>query len=70
MSTGSRVVPCGRTDGQIGRSLIVALRNFANKIKKKHIRTFGYKSYVFEHTDCKASITGRMLGYKLETITK
>jgi len=43
-----------RADGQTGRSLIIALRNFANKIKKKHIRTFGYKSYVFEHTDCKA----------------
>jgi hypothetical protein len=53
LSIGSRVVPCGRTEGQTGRSLIVALRNFANVSKKKHIRSFAYKSYIFEHTDCK-----------------
>jgi len=30
-------------DGQTEHSLIAALRNFANKLKKKHIRTFGLK---------------------------
>ena len=42
--SGSRVVPCGRTDGQTDRQtdmtkLIVTFRNIANAPKKRHINT-------------------------------
>ena len=38
-SSGSRVVQCGRTDGQAGRltKLIVAYRNFAHPLTKRKI---------------------------------
>jgi len=40
LSSGSQIVPYGRTDGRAGRqtdmtTLIVAFRNFVNVIKKK-----------------------------------
>jgi hypothetical protein len=34
LSSGSRVVPCGRTHGQTRRKLIVAFRDFGNAPKK------------------------------------
>ena len=42
-SCGSRVVPCGRTDGQTDMTkLIVAFRNFANAPKKCFLKAYVY----------------------------
>jgi hypothetical protein len=52
-SSGSRVVPCGRTDEQTDvTELIVAIRNFANAPKSASFRNFIIRAVkILKHED-------------------
>jgi len=56
LSSSSRVVPCGRTDGLVGTSkLIVVFRNFANSLKIAQLYPGQFPSCISHHAspECK-----------------
>jgi hypothetical protein len=47
-SSGSRVVPCGRTDRQKNKKIIVAFRNFAKAPKKNTVTLERVEALLFK----------------------
>ena len=53
--SGSRVFPCGRTEGQTRRSYVEASRNFAKEPKMRYVQALCLKKITVLHKTCKTS---------------